>query len=230
MFFICTTATLSPYTVCRRFDWSGPTQMADHQVLTNKVAFAKYVSQCLNVPTPVVLNVVFNCPLYHSVFLEAGAWQQMWYTHSMPCSLAQVFLRLFWTWVLCVWISFFRGAPSTQFLLLKTRDTILDADMRHGNKFSTIWWLLPNIELTMATLWECDIIHRTGFPIFILQPSSTLRFYLLGLLNYSTGFTFMDNKCNSAHSQVHPLILSPYICCISSLMAWVSQVQWARNH
>ena len=39
-------------------------------------------------------------PLHCSIFWEAGAWQGMWYTHSMPCSLAQVSMRLFWKWVL----------------------------------------------------------------------------------------------------------------------------------
>jgi len=42
--------------VCWRFDWAGPARLADLQALTNQVAFAKCVSQCLNVPAPIALT------------------------------------------------------------------------------------------------------------------------------------------------------------------------------
>ena len=60
VFFMCTTGTLSPSTVCKSSDWAGPARLADPLVLTNHVAFAKCVCQYLNVPAPIALNVVFN--------------------------------------------------------------------------------------------------------------------------------------------------------------------------
>ena len=73
IFFMCTTGTLSPSAVCKSSDWAGPAQLTDPLVLTNQVAFARCVSQCLKVPPPIALNVVFNNPLYRSIFPEAGA-------------------------------------------------------------------------------------------------------------------------------------------------------------
>ena len=53
-FFMCTTGTLSPFTVHGSFDCTGPAQLADPLLLTNQVAFAKCVSQCLEVLPPVL--------------------------------------------------------------------------------------------------------------------------------------------------------------------------------
>jgi len=71
---MCTTGTLSPSTGRRGFDWAGPAQLVDPLVLTNQVAFAKWVSQFLEVPFPISLKVVFSSPLYRSIFPEAGPW------------------------------------------------------------------------------------------------------------------------------------------------------------
>lgn len=49
-FILCATGTLSPSALCRRLDLAGPAQLADPQMFINQVAFAKYVSQCLNIP------------------------------------------------------------------------------------------------------------------------------------------------------------------------------------
>lgn len=92
--------TLSP-SVCNSFDRAGPAWLADCLVLTNQEAFVKCgTSRCWNVPAPIALSEVFNSPLYHLIFLEAGAWEGMWYTQSMPCSLAQVSVRSFQKWIL----------------------------------------------------------------------------------------------------------------------------------
>jgi len=74
MFFICTTGTLCPSTVCRELDWAGPSRLTDPRVFTNQVASAKCFSQCLNVPPPIAFNIVFNKPLYCLILPEAGAW------------------------------------------------------------------------------------------------------------------------------------------------------------
>ena len=55
-----------------RSEWARPARLADPQVLTNRVAFAECVPQCLNIPAPIVLSVVFNSPLYPSVSQEAN--------------------------------------------------------------------------------------------------------------------------------------------------------------
>jgi len=70
---MCTTGILSPSTVREAFDWAGPAQLVDPLVLTNQVAFAKCVSQSLNVSPPSALSVVFSSLLYHLIFQEAGA-------------------------------------------------------------------------------------------------------------------------------------------------------------
>lgn len=55
--------------------WLGcASLLADPVVLTNQVAFAKCVSECLDVPPPIALSVIFNSPLYHLIFPGAGAW------------------------------------------------------------------------------------------------------------------------------------------------------------
>lgn len=59
---------LSPSTVWNCFDWTGPAQLVDRWVVTNLMAFAKCVSQCLNIPAHIALSVVLNCPLYFSTF------------------------------------------------------------------------------------------------------------------------------------------------------------------
>jgi len=61
---ICTTGTSSTSAVYEGFDWAGPAQLVDPLVLANHMAFAKCVSQCLNVPPPSALSVVFSRPLY----------------------------------------------------------------------------------------------------------------------------------------------------------------------
>ena len=53
VFFMCTMGTLSPSTVRASFDWAGPALLVHSLVLTNQVAFAKYISQCLKFPPPV---------------------------------------------------------------------------------------------------------------------------------------------------------------------------------
>jgi len=77
-----------------------------------------------------------------------------------------------------------------------------------------------HLVLALAHLWQCDTITLPGHPIFIFQPSFSIpeRLYPLGLLNCSACFIFMDDLHNSVHYQVHLLIMSPYTCCISSLM------------
>lgn len=56
-----------------KFDWAESVRLADLQVLINQVAFAECVSHCLYIQAIITLSVVFNSPLYHSVFSEAGA-------------------------------------------------------------------------------------------------------------------------------------------------------------
>jgi len=60
--------------------------------------------------------------------------------------------------------------------------------------------------LALVGLWQCDIVNLPSLPIFIFQPSSSipLGLYLLGLLDCSTCFTFMDNLCDGVHTQVTP--------------------------
>ena len=61
-----------PYpAVCRTFVWTGSAWVADSLLLTNQVASAKFVSQCFHSLVPNSLSIVFNSPLYHSVFLDA---------------------------------------------------------------------------------------------------------------------------------------------------------------
>lgn len=73
IFYICATGILSPSTLRESFKWARPDQLADPLALTNQVAFAKCVSECLDVPPPIALSVIFNSPLYHLIFPGAGA-------------------------------------------------------------------------------------------------------------------------------------------------------------
>lgn len=65
---MCITGTLSHSTLNKSFDWAGSDQLADFLALTEQVAFSKCIFQCLNVPAPIALSVVFNSPLYFSIF------------------------------------------------------------------------------------------------------------------------------------------------------------------
>ena len=59
IFLRCVMQPLSSSTICESFDWARPAQLADPLVLTDQVAFARCVSQCLEVPPPIVFSVVF---------------------------------------------------------------------------------------------------------------------------------------------------------------------------
>lgn len=73
-FLICTTVTLSPFTVSGGLDWAGPAQVVEPLILEPLVlAFAKCRSRCLKVPLPTAFNVVFGSPLHCSIFTETGA-------------------------------------------------------------------------------------------------------------------------------------------------------------
>lgn len=51
------------------------------------------------------------------------------------------------------------------------------------------------------------------------SPFPPVSFQILGLFNCGTCVTVINNLCNSIHSQVHPLVSSLLIRCISSLMS-----------
>ena len=92
--------TLPPPTVHRGFIWAELGWSADPLLLTNKVASARFTSQCFHFLVLNTCSIVFNSPLCHSIFLDASGWQGMWYTQSMLCFSAQESMRLFWKWVL----------------------------------------------------------------------------------------------------------------------------------
>lgn len=94
--FSCAPQRLHPLLVCGGSDHAGPARLVELPVLTEQVAFTKCRSKGLKVPPPTDFNVIFNSPLYCSVFPEAGAGWGVWCTHSvlsgqMPTKL---FLKL----------------------------------------------------------------------------------------------------------------------------------------
>lgn len=80
---LCTPGLL---TELGQLNWQIPKWWLTRWLLLN-------IPYCLNVSALFALNVVFNSPLFCLILLKAGA-------HSMPCCLAQAFMRLFWKWVL----------------------------------------------------------------------------------------------------------------------------------
>jgi len=122
-----------------------------------------------------------------------------------------------------VQIDSFRGAMSPQDLVVKAQDDVLGSGMGHRVGFQPSSGGLHHCEhiaLALAGLWHCDTVSLPRLPTFIFQTSSIpLRFYPLGLLGYSTCFTFMDKLCDGVHGQVYPSVMSPYICVVSSLAA-----------
>lgn len=107
-----------PSTVHNSFDWAGP----DPLVLTNQW-FLLNVSPSVWMSKHTLLSV--QSLIVHFIiwfFPEDGAWQGLWYTHSMPCSLAQVSEVLetcFIAWQL------FLGCHVTIWLVSKAQDSIL---------------------------------------------------------------------------------------------------------
>lgn len=88
--------------------------------------------------------------------------------------------------------------------------------------FNSCFHHCKRIALAVMGLWEGAIVSLLGFLIFVFQLSFSIPegLYILGLLNGSACATFMDNLCDNIRGQVHPLILSPSMSCISSLIAW----------
>lgn len=60
MFFSCAVRGLHLLLQC---DWAGTAQLSNSLVVTNLMAFAKCVSQCLNGPVPIALSEDFRSPL-----------------------------------------------------------------------------------------------------------------------------------------------------------------------
>lgn len=91
-----------------------------------------------------------------------------------------------------VWLNSFWGVMSPQYFLFKAQDSISVSGMGHRicfQPYGGCFHHCKHVALTMMGLWECDIIHPPGLPVFIFQLSSSSipkRFYLLGLLRYST--------------------------------------------
>lgn len=74
----------------------GAIGLADPQA--NHIASARCLSQCLKVPPLTAFSLVFHSRLHRSIFPKLGAWQGIWYIHSIPWSLAQLFTRVFLKW------------------------------------------------------------------------------------------------------------------------------------
>jgi len=113
---------------------------------------------------------------------------------------------------------------SPQDLLFKAQDGVAGGGIGHRIGFQAsggCFHLCEHMVLALAGLWNCDSINLAGLPGFPFQPSSSisLRLCLLGFLDCSARFAFMDDLCDSIHGQVQPLVTSPSTCCISSLMA-----------
>jgi len=130
-----------------------------------------------------------------------------------------------------VQLSSFRSTMSPQDLLFKAHEGILGDGMGHRVGFQPSGFCLhycEHIALALAGLWQCDIISRPSLPIFVFLPSSSVpqRLYLLGLLDCSACFTFMDNLCDGVHGQVYSSDMSPSVCHISSLMSPLSYKQF----
>lgn len=182
--------TLYLSTLCK--NWAQSAWLTDRWILTDRVAFAKCVSM-FECPSTTVLNVVFNTPLYCTIFPEAGAWQWMWYTYSMPHRPR--YLRGCFGQESCCLIQFFLGAMSLQDFVFKAQD-ISGSGM--GNvicfqPFNGCMQHCKHIVFIMASLKDCDVIH---LPIFMFQPSYSIpkRLYTLCLLNCSVCFTQHHNR------------------------------------
>lgn len=146
------------------FDWTGTAP----QLLTNHVAFTKCVSQRLNVPALTALSVVFNSPLYHLIFPEAGVWYVKWSV------IQQLNAMLFGPGVYevifemspVVWLNSFWGAVSSQDLLFKS---VSGSGMWHGICF------LPSVADSWLSGHLCHVL---------LQPYSLLRHQYLYTLQW----------------------------------------------
>lgn len=111
-----------------------------------------------------------------------------------------------------------------QDLLFKAQESVTGCGIGHRICFQLLggcFHYCKHTAFAEAGLWEGEIVLLSDLLRFKFQPSSFIpkRFYLFGLSNYSICFTFVDNLCNSVHVQIQLMILSPSICCTSSLMA-----------
>jgi len=114
-----------------------------------------------------------------------------------------------------------------QDLLFKAQERVTGCGIGHRICFQLLsgcFHYCKHTAFAEAGLWEGEIVLLPDLLRFKFQPSSFIpkRFYLFGLSNYSICFTFVDNLCNSVHVQIQLVILSPSICCTSSLMAKVT--------
>lgn len=140
IFFMCIAGTLSPSTVCKKFDWADSSWLADPQVLSNQVPFTKSRSQRLNVPASIDLSVVFNSLLNHLISPEGGVWCVKWHVIQQPNVLLfgpdvyEVILEM----STVVWLNSFWGAISSQDLLFKR---VSGSGMWHGIHFQPDSWV-----------------------------------------------------------------------------------------
>lgn len=91
-----TTGTLSLCTICKSLDWAIPGQWAIPGCWLTRWSLLNVHPRVWRSHHPLLLSVAFCHLLHHLIFPETGVWQGMWYSHSVPCSLVQVTMRLLW--------------------------------------------------------------------------------------------------------------------------------------
>lgn len=106
------------------------------------------------------------------VFQRLMHLEGMWYSHSMPWSLAHIFMKLFWKLVLlsglllsgvpCVYETFFSRPRIIFQVVMQDRDSVSNYPVVPSITAST--WCFP-----WWSVLECDTINLPGLPIPIFQ-------------------------------------------------------------
>jgi len=222
MFFMCTMGTLAPSTGCGSFDWAEPAQLVDPLLLTNQVAFAKWVLQYVKVPSPTALSVVLaaNCTIW---FL--GGWCMVGdVIHTLSAGLfGPGVYEVVSEMSPIVWLSSFWGAMLLQDLFFQ------------GLGWCSGWWhgqwdRSPAIRWCIVGTWCLSWRVCGGVIESVCQASPYLYFSHRPL--YHWGFTCLACliAAHVSHSWITCVIVSTSQSWarLASLLWW-TEVSWAHR-
>lgn len=159
-------------------------------------------------PAPVAFSIVFNSPLYYSIFLKAGV--QQWSDAPSHCHVS---------WPRCLW-----GCFRNEFWWLTWPYNHRTCFSRPRVLFWIVVWMFSatqwpsplwyRCDVYLGGLWQCDIINMPGFPILMFShyPLYQLGFTCVAFLIMAC-YAFLNNLRNGG--QVHHLTISPYVCYIA---------------
>lgn len=164
-------------------------------------------------------------------FVFSGGWvhDRVWYSHSVPWSLAQLSMMLFRKLIPVSHCGFLGHSV----IFLKFPPFLLSCS--GPSLFLVVAWgshyvyPSPMVASTFISPWHfLWSFGRVWYSLSAQSPHISISVVILNTREVlstqpvycSACFAFMDNLFNCVHGQVYPWIMCPPIICISSLIIW----------